>query len=36
MLTTRGTTSHRDKREVALIVLGITALIAALVGISYG
>jgi hypothetical protein len=28
--------SHRDKREVTLIVLGITALIAALAGISYG
>jgi hypothetical protein len=36
MLTTIGTTSHRDKREVALIVLGITALITALAGISYG
>jgi DNA-binding CsgD family transcriptional regulator len=31
-----GTTSHRDKREITLIVLGITALIAALAGISYG
>jgi hypothetical protein len=29
-------TSHRDKREITLIVLGITALIAALAGISYG
>jgi hypothetical protein len=36
MLTTAGTASHRDKREVTLIVLGITALVAALVGISYG
>jgi hypothetical protein len=36
MLTTTGTASHRDKREVTLIVLGITALVAALVGISYG
>jgi hypothetical protein len=36
MLTTTGTTSHGDKRELILIVLGITALIAALVGISYG
>jgi hypothetical protein len=35
MLTTTGTASHRDKREVTLIVLGI-ALIAALGGISYG
>jgi hypothetical protein len=31
-----GTASHRDKREVTLIVLGITALVAALAGISYG
>jgi hypothetical protein len=36
MLTTTGTTSHRGKREVTLIVLGITALIVALAGISYG
>jgi hypothetical protein len=36
MLTTTGTTSHRDKREITLIVLGIIALIAALAGISYG
>jgi hypothetical protein len=36
MLTTTGTASHRDKREVTLIVLGITALVAALAGISYG
>jgi hypothetical protein len=31
-----GTVSHRDKREVTLIVLGITALITALAEISYG
>jgi hypothetical protein len=31
-----GTAFHRDKREVTLIVLGITALVAALAGISYG
>jgi ribonuclease HI len=36
MLTTTGTSSHRDKRVVALIVLGITALTTALAGISYG
>jgi hypothetical protein len=36
MLTTTGTACHRDKREVTLIVLGITALVAALAGISYG
>jgi ribonuclease HI len=36
MLTTAGTTSHRDKREITLIVLGITALIASLAEISYG
>jgi hypothetical protein len=36
MLTTIGTASHRDKMEITLIVLGITALIAALAGISYG
>jgi hypothetical protein len=36
ILTTIGTASHRDKREITLIVLGITALIAALAGISYG
>jgi hypothetical protein len=35
MLTTTGTTSHRDKREVTVIVLGITVLVAALAGISY-
>jgi hypothetical protein len=29
-------TSHRDKREVTLIVLGITALVTALAGISCG
>jgi hypothetical protein len=28
-------TSHRDKREITLIILGITALIAALAAISY-
>jgi hypothetical protein len=36
MLTTTGKTSHSDKREVILIVLGITALIASLAGINYG
>jgi hypothetical protein len=36
MLTTTGTASHRDKREITLIVLGIIALVAALAGISYG
>jgi hypothetical protein len=36
MLTTIGTTSHRDKREVTLMVSGITALIAALAEISCG
>jgi cysteine sulfinate desulfinase/cysteine desulfurase-like protein len=36
MLTTVGTASHRDKRKTTLIVLGITALIAALAGIIYG
>jgi hypothetical protein len=36
MLTTTGTASHRDKREVTLIVLGITAFVAALGRISYG
>jgi hypothetical protein len=36
MLTTTETACHRDKREVTLIVLGITALVAALAGISYG
>jgi flagellar basal body-associated protein FliL len=35
MLTTTETTSHRDKSEIILIVLGITALIAALAVISY-
>jgi ribonuclease HI len=34
--TTTGTASHRDKREVTVIVLGRTALVAALAGISYG
>jgi hypothetical protein len=34
ILTT--TASHRDKREVTLIVLGITASVTALAGISYG
>jgi ribonuclease HI len=34
MLTTTGTASKRDKTEVTLIVLGITALVAALAGIS--
>jgi hypothetical protein len=36
VLTTTGTTSHRDRREITLTVLGITALIAALARISYG
>jgi hypothetical protein len=36
MLSTTGTVSHRDKREATLIVLGITALVTALAGISYG
>jgi hypothetical protein len=36
MLIRTETTSHRDKREITLIVLGITALIAALAEISYG
>jgi ribonuclease HI len=36
MLTTTGTASHRDKREVTSIVLGITGLVTALAGISYG
>jgi hypothetical protein len=36
MLTTKGTTSHRDKREITLIVLEITALVAALAKMSYG
>jgi hypothetical protein len=36
VLTITGTTSHRDKREFILIVLEITALIAALTGISHG
>jgi hypothetical protein len=35
MLTTTGKASHMDKREITLIVLGITALVAALAGISY-
>jgi hypothetical protein len=36
MLTTTGRASHKDTREVTLIVLGITALVAALALISYG
>jgi hypothetical protein len=36
MLTTIGAASHKDKREVTLIVLGITALVTALARISYG
>jgi hypothetical protein len=36
MLTTTETASHMDKREVILIVLRITALVAAFAGISYG
>jgi ribonuclease HI len=36
MLTITETVSYRDKREITLIVLGITALIGALAGISYG
>jgi hypothetical protein len=36
ILTTTETDFHRDKREVTLIVLGMTALIEALAGISYG
>jgi ribonuclease HI len=36
VLTATGTTSHRDKMEITPIVLGITALIVALAGISYG
>jgi hypothetical protein len=36
MLTTTGTACHRDKKEATLIVLGITALVAALAGMSYG
>jgi hypothetical protein len=36
MLTTTETVSQRDEREIALIVLGIAALIGALAGISYG
>jgi hypothetical protein len=36
MRTATGTPCHRDKREVILIVLEITALVAALAGISYG
>jgi hypothetical protein len=35
MLTTTAIASHRNKREVTLIVLGITALVAALAGITY-
>jgi hypothetical protein len=36
MLTTIETASHTDKREITLIVLEITALVAALAGISCG
>jgi hypothetical protein len=36
ILTTTGTASHRDKRKVTLIVLGITALVTALAEISCG
>jgi hypothetical protein len=36
MLTTTGTAFHRDKREVTVIVLGMTALVTALARISYG
>jgi ribonuclease HI len=36
MLTTIRTTSHRDKREVTLIALRITTLVAALARINYG
>jgi ribonuclease HI len=36
MLTTTGTISHRDKKELTVIVLRIAALVAALAGISYG
>jgi hypothetical protein len=36
MLNTTGTDSHREKSDVILIVLGKTALVAALAGISYG
>jgi hypothetical protein len=36
MLTIIGAASHRDKREITVIALGITALITALAGISYG
>jgi hypothetical protein len=36
MLSTTETTSQKDKREITLIVLGITASIASLAGISYG
>jgi hypothetical protein len=35
VLTTTRTTSHRDQRDITVIVLGITTLIAALAGISY-
>jgi hypothetical protein len=34
MLTTTGITSHIDKRKITLIILGITALTAALARIS--
>jgi hypothetical protein len=36
MLTTARTSSHRNKRQVTLIVSGITALVASLAGISSG
>jgi hypothetical protein len=36
MLTTTGTASHRNKREVTSIVLEVIALVEALAGISYG
>jgi hypothetical protein len=36
MLTATGTASHKDKRELTLIVLGIIASVTALAGISYG
>jgi hypothetical protein len=36
MLTTTGTASHVDKREVTLIVLGITALVQPLLELAMG
>jgi hypothetical protein len=36
ILPTTETASHRDKRESTLTALGITALVTALTGISYG